>query len=164
MAGEVVTPREWRAAPTHALPPRGPLDHLVLHHTAYPSSRIGTPLAAESAHMREIQRWHLDRGWATVGYHFVISPTGRIFIGRPVDRLGAHVLGHNFGTVGIALMGNFEHERPTKAALDALEHVRRRLVPGGANKPLLGHRNHSGQATACPGRHLAPYADRRGAP
>ncbi len=62
--------------------------------------------------MREIQRWHFERGWATVGYHFVVSPSGRIFHGRPVDRLGAHVLGHNLGTVGISLMGHFDLERP----------------------------------------------------
>src|SRR5918993_267608 len=78
---------------------RGPLDHLVLHHTAFATSGIhGRSFEAEAAHMREIQRWHFERGWATVGYHFVVSPTGRIFRGRPVDRLGAHVLGHNVGT------------------------------------------------------------------
>ncbi len=115
--------------------------------------------------MREIQRWHLERGWATVGYHFVVSPSGRIFRGRPVHRLGAHVLGHNGGTVGIALMGNFELERPTPAALASLGHTRRRLVPGGTNARLLGHRDHRGHETsACPGRHLEPYADKRGGP
>jgi N-acetylmuramoyl-L-alanine amidase len=165
MAIQVVSQREWGAAPTRvALPARGPLDHLVLHHTAYPTSRIGKTFAAESAHMREIQRWHVARGWATVGYHFVVSPTGRIFLARPPDRLGAHVLGHNVGTVGIALMGNFELERPSKAALDGLDHARRRLVPGAAGKPLLGHRDHTGQSTACPGRYLEPHAERREGP
>jgi N-acetylmuramoyl-L-alanine amidase len=115
--------------------------------------------------MREIQRWHFARGWATVGYHFVVSPSGRIFRGRPVDRLGAHVLGHNVGTVGICLMGNFELERPTRAALGSLAYVRRRLVPGGANARLLGHRDHRGHETsACPGRYLEPFADKRGGP
>lgn len=152
-----IPPAEWKAAPARvALPARGPLDHLVLHHTAFASSGIGgTTLAAEARHMRQIQRWHLDRGWATVGYHFVVSPTGRIFRGRPVDRLGAHVLGHNVGTVGICLMGNFESERPTGEALASLEHVRTRLVPGGAGVPLLGHREHRGhESSSCPGRLL----------
>jgi hypothetical protein len=153
----LISPAEWKAAPTRvALPARGPLHHLVLHHTAFPASRIGgRTLDAESRHMRAIQRWHLDRGWATIGYHFVVSPSGRVFAGRPVDRLGAHVLGHNAGTVGICLMGNFELERPTAAALAALEHVRTRLVPGGARVALLGHRDHRGhERSACPGRHL----------
>jgi N-acetylmuramoyl-L-alanine amidase len=154
---QLVSPAEWNAAPTRfALPARGPLDHLVLHHTAFASSRIGgATLDAEARHMRQIQQWHLDRGWATVGYHFVLSPTGRIFRGRPVDRLGAHVLGHNVGTVGICLMGNFESERPTASALAALDLVRTRLVPGGAAVALLGHRDHRGhESSACPGRHL----------
>ncbi len=162
---QLISAAGWQAAPTRfALPPRGPLDHLVLHHTAFASSGIGGPtLAAEARHMRQIQRWHFDRGWATVGYHFVISPSGRIFGGRPVDRLGAHVLGHNAGTVGICLMGNFEREQPTAAALAALEHVRTRLVPGGAGVALLGHSDHRGhESSACPGRHLKTREPPRG--
>lgn len=154
---ELITAQRWRAAPTRfALPPRGPLDHLVLHHTAFATSGIGgRTLAAEARHVRQIQRWHFDRGWATIGYHFVVSPSGRIFAGRPVDRLGAHVQGHNAGTVGICLMGNFERERPTSAALEALEHVRTDLVPGAAYVELRGHREHRGhERSACPGRHL----------
>lgn len=115
--------------------------------------------------MREIQRWHRQRGFATVGYHFVVSPSGRVFRGRPVDRLGAHVLRHNAGTVGICLMGNFETERPTAAALAALDHVRARLVPGGSGVPLLGHREHSGhERNLCPGRFLAEATRARRAP
>lgn len=154
---QLIPPAEWKAVPTRfELPPRGPLDHLVLHHTAFPGARIGgRTLAAEARHMREIQRWHLDRGWATVGYHFVVSPSGRIFGGRPVDRLGAHVQGHNAGTVGICLMGDFTRERPTAAALAALEHVRTELVPGGEDVDLLAHNDHRGhERNACPGRYL----------
>jgi hypothetical protein len=155
---EIVTASEWGAArPRRPLPPRGPLDHLVLHHTAYPSDRIGTSIAAQSRHVREIERWHLDRGFLAIGYHFVISPTGLIFRCRPVDRMGAHVKGHNRGTVGICLMGDFEQERPTVAALAALAAVRTKLIPGATTRPLLGHRDHSGQATMCPGRFLAAY-------
>lgn len=156
---EVITPREWGAArPRAPLAARGPLDHLVLHHTAFPSARIGgTSLAAQSRHMREIERWHLARGFLAIGYHFVISPSGRIFRGRPLDRMGAHVKGHNRGTVGICLMGDFEQERPTVAALAALAAVQSRLVPGAEERRLLGHRDHSGQPTSCPGRYLAAY-------
>ena len=156
---EIVSASEWGAIrPRAPLPPRGPLDHLVVHHTAYPSSGIGgTSVAAQSRHVREIERWHLERGFLAIGYHFVISPTGRVFRGRPVDRMGAHVKGHNRGTVGICLMGDFEHERPTLASLAALAAVQSRLIPGGAGRPLRAHRDHSGQATLCPGRFLLDY-------
>jgi N-acetylmuramoyl-L-alanine amidase len=156
---EVVSVAHWGGVrPRVPFPPRGALDHLVLHHTGYRSTRIGgTSVEAQSRHLREIERWHLDRGFLGIGYHFVISPTGRIFRGRPVDRMGAHVEGHNRGTVGICLMGDFERERPTVAALAALAAVRTRLVPGATGLPLVGHREHSGQATLCPGRFLMAY-------
>jgi hypothetical protein len=162
----IVSASEWGAAPPlRPLLPRGPLDHVVVHHTAFPSRRVARTRAAEAAHVREIQRWHRERGFATIGYHFVVSPRGRIFRGRPVDRQGAHVRGHNVGTVGIALMGDFEHERPTEAALASLDYVRRNLVPGGARVPLLGHREHRGhETTACPGRFLAERTRARRAP
>jgi N-acetylmuramoyl-L-alanine amidase len=156
---EIVSVSEWGGSrPRVPFPARGALDHLVLHHTAYRSDRIGgTSVEAQSRHVREIERWHLDRGFLAIGYHFVISPTGRIFRGRPIDRMGAHVKGHNRGTVGICLMGDFERERPTVASLAALAAVRTRLVPGAAGLPLVGHRDHSGQATLCPGRSLTAY-------
>jgi len=155
---EIVSASDWGASrPRRTLSPRGPLDHLVLHHTGYPSERVGTSIAAQSRHMREIERWHLDRGFLAIGYHFVISPTGCIFRGRPVDRMGAHVKGHNRGTVGICLMGDFERERPTVAALAALAAVRKQLIPGAEGRPLRGHRDHGGQATICPGRFLTAY-------
>ena len=162
----VVSADEWGAsAPRAPLARLGPLNHLVLHHSAYPMGRVGgTTLAAECRHMREIERWHVDRGFLAIGYHFVVSPSGRVFRGRPVDRLGAHCKGHNVGTLGICLMGDFERERPTRAALDALRLVRERLVPGGAALPLRGHRDHKGQATACPGRFLARELERREKP
>ena len=147
-----------------ALPAGGPLDHVVVHHSAYPSSRIRTR-EAEARHVREIQRWHVDRGFLTIGYHFVIAPSGRIYAGRPVDRIGANVLGHNRGTVGICLMGDFRHERPTAAALRSLDFARGSLVPGGASVPVRGHREHQGHETnECPGRHLLAEAQKRRGP
>lgn len=164
---EIVSASEWGAAPPlHPLPPRGPLDHLVVHHTAAPMRSIGgRSRAAEAMHMRAIQRWHRERGFAMIGYHFVVSPSGRIFRGRPVDRLGAHVQGHNAGTVGICLMGNFDTEKPSASALAALDFVRTQLVPGGARARLLGHRDHRGhERNACPGRFLYEHTRARREP
>lgn len=105
--------------------------------------------------MRAIQRWHFERRFATIGYHLVISPSGRVFAGRPLNALGAHTKGFNTGSVGICLMGNFQFEQPTSAALEALHDVRVELVPGGATVPLRGHKEHPGHgSSACPGRHL----------
>jgi N-acetylmuramoyl-L-alanine amidase-like protein len=165
VARRVITTQEWGAAPPRGtFAPRGRLRELIVHHTAFATSGIGgTSFEAEARHMRAIQRWHFDRAFITIGYHFVISPSGRVFAGRPVNTLGAHTKGFNTGTVGICLMGNFELEQPAPAALAALHDVRTELVPGGATVPLRGHREHPGHAsTACPGRHLLPHVHDEG--
>lgn len=159
---EVVPAAAWGATPpARPLAARGPLDHVVVHHSAFPSARIDGR-EAEERHVREIERWHRERGFLAIGYHFLVAPSGRVYRGRPLDRMGAHVQGHNRGTVGICLLGDFERERPTAAALASLEFVRTRLVPGGASVPLRGHREHDGHETnACPGRHLLDLVKRR---
>ena len=53
---------------------------VVLHHSA---SR-DVPAA-------EIHAWHLAKGWAGIGYHFVIRKNGSIERGRPLEMIGAHV-------------------------------------------------------------------------
>lgn len=53
----------------------------------------------------EIDRWHRARGWAGIGYHYVIDRDGSIGKGRPLSRVGAHTRGHNRDSVGICLIG-----------------------------------------------------------
>lgn len=73
-----------------------------------------------------ISKWHLERGWTGIGYHYVVlnghlSSTiyhdefnGHIETGRPLDddpfiskkEMGAHVRGFNRNSVGICLIGN----------------------------------------------------------
>ena len=58
----------------------------------------------------EIRRWHTDpvpkgRGWKDIGYHFIILRDGKVMAGRPLSEVGAHVKGHNTGTVGVSLLG-----------------------------------------------------------
>jgi len=64
-----------------------------------------------------IDQWHRERGWDNVGYHFVICNgkvennnylecmDGSIERGRDIDKLGAHVKGHNNGSIGVCLIG-----------------------------------------------------------
>jgi len=70
-----------------------------------------------------IRRWHTDkppkgRGWADIGYHFVVmngcrahagqyrqDDDGRIEYGRPLNAVGAHVAGHNKNNLGVCLIG-----------------------------------------------------------
>ena len=53
----------------------------------------------------QIDAWHRDRGWNGIGYHYVIDRDGATATGRPVEAVGAHVKGHNAGSIGICLIG-----------------------------------------------------------
>lgn len=39
----------------------------------------------------DIDRWHRDRGFFCIGYHFVIYRDGSIHVGRSVEEVGAHL-------------------------------------------------------------------------
>ena len=43
----------------------------------------------------EIRRWHQERGWKDIGYHFAVRRNGEIEKGRHHAEVGAHVLGYN---------------------------------------------------------------------
>jgi len=51
-----------------------------------------------------IHQWHKEKDWAGIGYHYVITEDN-IEAGRPEYWNGAHVRGHNRGTLGICLIG-----------------------------------------------------------
>lgn len=61
----------------------------------------------------EIRRWHLNKNWADIGYHFVIRLDGTIEIGRPLYLSGAHVEGHNRTTIGICYVGGVASDGKT---------------------------------------------------
>ena len=73
---------------------------IVIHYSAtFPSQDIG---------VKEIRQWHQDRGWRDVGYHWVIRRNGTLEEGRPENQNGAHVRGHNSGTIGICWVGGLD--------------------------------------------------------
>jgi hypothetical protein len=131
--------------------------------------------------IRGIYAYHvLSNGWNDIGYNFLIDRCGRIYEGRyggttrPV--IGAHTLGMNTSSTGIAMIGTFSSVRPTTAAISALErllawrldvaHVdplgHALMVSGGneyfhpgqhvVERVISGHRD--GSATSCPGAAL----------
>lgn len=75
----------------------------IIHCSATP---LGRDVSAD-----EIRRWHTDpkskggRGWSDIGYHMVIDIRGDMQGGRPLSRNGAHVRGHNTGSIGTCLVG-----------------------------------------------------------
>jgi N-acetyl-anhydromuramyl-L-alanine amidase AmpD len=72
---------------------------LVLHHAD-----------ASNCSVIDIHKWHLENGWAGIGYHFFVKKNGEIYRGRPIDTIGAHVSGYNGNTIGICAEGAYNKE------------------------------------------------------
>lgn len=61
---------------------------------------------ASHDNIETIRRWHVEeRKWSDVGYHYFIDKAGEIHPGRNVATPGAHVAGHNAGSIGVCLSG-----------------------------------------------------------
>ena len=87
-------------APTTLTVPTDPKDTIIIHCSAtYPGQDVG---------VADIDRWHRQRGFDGIGYHYVIRLDGTIEEGRPYDRDGAHALGWNHRAVGICYIGGYD--------------------------------------------------------
>jgi hypothetical protein len=122
------------------------LNTLVVHHSASAVDGV-----------RDIQRLHMQtRGYADIGYHFLIGGDGLIYAGREAGARGAHTGGANTGTLGVALLGNFERGDLAAAQLDSLRQLGAYLAAAYGLTHLAGHRDFQPGATVCPGAGLAP--------
>jgi len=130
------------------------ITHLTIHHTVSPPDRL----------ISSIAQYHVDSlGWPGIGYHYVIKADGRIFQTNYLDTKSYHAGSYNapgdenLYSVGIALQGDFTHNPPPQAQLDAaaaLVDYLREALPNELQ--AVGHRHMPGAATACPG---ATWAD-----
>ncbi|MFJ3512702.1 peptidoglycan recognition protein family protein [Streptomyces luteogriseus] len=149
-----------------------------VHHTAsgnnYRCSQVPSLI-------RSIYRYHVkSMGWRDIGYNFLIDKCGKIYEGRaggvakPV--LGAHTLGFNSNSMGIAVLGSYGATKPSKSAVKAVARLtawklglyrvnpkgKTTLKSAGSNlhrkgkkvrlNVISGHRD--GFKTECPGRKL----------
>ena len=94
----------------------------IVHHTA---GRNDYSRAEAAAIVKGIQLFHVQgNGWNDIGYNFLVDRFGTIYEGRfgGVDRnvIGAHALGFNTGSVGIALLGTYGSTPPSSAAQEAI--------------------------------------------
>lgn len=108
----------------------------IVHHTAHRSAANGantyTPEEAPGI-IRAMQIYHTrpsgegGLGWKDLGYNIVIDRFGRVYEGRRggFDQavIGAHARGFNTGSFGIAVIGDFSDELPSKEAVAALSNV-----------------------------------------
>ena len=133
---------------------RGTTDLLILHHAA------ATSCTAEDVHS-----WHINNGWAGIGYHYLVRKDGTIYRGRPEDTVGAHAYGANSHSIGVCFEGNYQVEPTMPAAQLAagqalVADIKRRW---GISK-VIGHKDVPGSTTDCPGKYFPLAAIVSGAP
>ena len=124
------------------------VDAIVIHCTA---SREGVDL-----HASDIDKMHKDKGWAGIGYHYVITLDGKIEKGRPVNQVGAHAntkglsgKPYNYHSVGIAYVGGLDKkgnpkDTRTPKQKEAMHKLVFQLLDEFPNiKEIIGHRDTS---------------------
>lgn len=94
--------------------------------------------------VRLIQMFHVEsRGWYDIGYNFLVAGDGSAYFGRGWEYQGAHTLGYNKYSMGIAFIGTFNNEPPPKKQLDACKKLIQKGVELGKiakDYKLFGHR------------------------
>ena len=89
-------------------------------------------------HASDVHAWHLQRGWAGIGYHYTITEEGAVENGRPTYWVGSHVKGHNQHSLGIMLFGVDEFTPEQFKSLQKLLNLLLLQFPGAK---VVGHRD-----------------------
>ena len=76
------------------------IKEIILHCSATPE---GKDYSVDT-----IRKWHLQRGFSDIGYHYVIYRDGSIHNGRDVNISGAHCTNHNSKSIGVCYIGGLD--------------------------------------------------------
>jgi len=136
------------------------INELIIHTTATPNGWKSDE--SVNVKIREITRWHKDRGFRTIGYHRVIDRDGTVGMGRPFAEAGAHVKGRNKNSIGVSLVGGKTSKRADKfrdnftaAQRKALNALIADLRTDFGNIKISGHNEYSSKT--CPGFQVTEF-------
>jgi hypothetical protein len=139
------------------------ISKIVIHHTAT-TKNLDNPKKA----IQDIYYFHtISRGWGDIGYNYIIDKEGNVYEGRYGGDgvVGAHAGAGNRGSIGIAVLGNYNEEELSEASYNALvaliaektklynidpegvSYFRGKKLPN-----IIGHGHLA--ATACPGKNI----------
>ena len=122
------------------------IDYIVIHCSA--------TVKGKNFKAADIDRWHRQRGFNKIGYHYVIDLDGTVEVGRPEDEVGAHVQGHNSRSIGICYIGGLDNDlKPldtrTPEQKAALKKLVMDLLSRYPNAKVVGHYYFSKKACPC---------------
>ena len=127
------------------------ITEIIIHCTATPEGR--------PVDVNTIRRWHRDRGWNDIGYHYVVMLDGTVEGGRLLQTPGGHCQGHNANSIGIAYVGGMTadglraKDTRTPAQRAALRRLVADLLQRFPRATVHGHREFA--AKACPSFDIA---------
>ena len=77
-----------------------PINEIIVHCTATKEGR--------DFDVKDVRRWHLQRKFKDIGYHYLVLLDGTVQEGRPVEQPGAHCTGHNANSIGVCYVGGLD--------------------------------------------------------
>ncbi len=142
----IVGEKTWQAINGGLIKSRRNIKEIIVHCSATKEGKDYT--------VGDITRWHKQRGFSTIGYHYVVYRDGAIHQGRDVNVSGAHCTNHNSISIGVCYIGGLASDGKTpkdtrtdkqKASLLSLLKRLKALYP---NAKIYGHRDFA--IKACP--------------
>ncbi|XP_050360497.1 peptidoglycan-recognition protein LE-like isoform X2 [Nymphalis io] len=124
----IVSRSDWLAQPVEK--PLTKLDQpvpwVIIMHTATETCLTQSQCVLR---VRLIQSFHIEsRGWYDIGYNFLVGGDGSVYYGRGWDYEGAHTKGYNKYSIGIAFIGTFNNDPPSKQQIAACQKIIKRGV------------------------------------
>lgn len=123
------------------------INKIIIHCSATPEGRAVT--------IEEIDKWHKERGFDCIGYHYVIYLDGSIHLGRSIEKAGAHCVGQNKNSIGVCYIGGLERDCKTSkdTRTDAQKKAMRSLISElkvqYPNASIHGHSEFANKACPC---------------
>lgn len=122
------------------------IDEIIVHCTA--------TKAGKHFNVNDVRRWHLQRNFRDIGYHFLVLLDGTVQQGRPVAEVGAHCTGHNTCSIGVCYVGGIAASgRPadtrTPQQRQALRNLLTDLKRQFPKAVIHGHRDFANKACPC---------------
>ena len=123
------------------------ITEIIVHCSATPEGQNFT--------VEDIDRWHKQKGWQGIGYHYVIYLDGSVHKGRNEEVIGAHCLGHNAYSIGVCYIGGLDKwtkahkDTRTDAQKRALIDLLKSLKEKYPNAIIYGHRDFSKKDCPC---------------
>ena len=122
------------------------IDKIIIHCTATPEGRAVT--------VEDVTRWHRDRGFLKIGYHYLVGLNGEVWAGRPPEQVGAHTAGYNINSIGVCYAGGLDanmkpKDTRTAAQKESLIALIKELRGKYPDATVHGHNEFAAKACPC---------------